>query len=273
MNRRRWTALGVIPLVVLVLAVAACGSKGTEAQSESSPTTAVSTAGDPGEVLYQYATLNALMAGVYDGDLTVGELEKHGDQGLGTINKLDGEMLVLDGKAYQIAYDGRVHELEAADLTPFAVVTDFDADITLAAASPMTFDEVKAAIDRARPSANLPYAIRIEGTFASVKTRSVPAQTKPYRPLPEVLKEQAEFEFTDVKGTIVGFWLPAYMDGPNAGGYHMHFITASHDGGGHVLDCRPADVTVTLDETPEWTVDLPTQGDFLSTELSQEQYK
>jgi acetolactate decarboxylase len=100
----------------------------------------------------------------------------------------------------------------------------------------------------------------------------VPAQTEPYRPLPEVLKEQAEFEFTNVKGTIVGFWLPDYMNGPNAGGYHLHFVTAARDGGGHVLDCRPTDVTITLDETSEWTAELPTDGAFPSTELSKEQY-
>ena len=212
------------------------------------------------------------MAGVYDGQLTVAELAGHGDQGLGTINHLDGEMVMLDGKAYQVAYDGSVHVLGGERLTPFAVVTDFDADLSFKAAAPMTFDQLKAAIDARRPSSNLPYAIRIEGTFAVLKTRSVAAQSQPYRPLPDVLKEQSEFEFANVKGTIVGFWLPAFMNGPNAGGYHMHFVTAARDAGGHVLDCQPADVTVTLDETSEWEAELPTEGAFVSTKFSDEQY-
>jgi acetolactate decarboxylase len=37
------------------------------------------------DVLFQYSTLNTLMAGVYDGDITFGELKQHGDLGLGTL--------------------------------------------------------------------------------------------------------------------------------------------------------------------------------------------
>jgi acetolactate decarboxylase len=251
--RRTRLAFGVILLAVLL---SGCG-----------------TTADTGEILYQYGTLNALMAGVYDGDLTIGELSSHGDQGLGTINALDGEMLIIDGETYQVAYDGSVRVLSDEQLTPFAVVTQFDTDVTFTMTGLATFDELKAAIDRSRPSANLPYAIRVDGTFASVKTRSVPAQTEPYRPLLEVLKGQSEFEFTNVQGTIVGFWLPAYMSGPNAGGYHLHFLTAALDGGGHVLDCVPMYITIGLDQTGQWTAELPTEGAFLSTELSGEQYK
>lgn len=270
----RALAWGVIPLVCAILLMgllSGCGSSSAAGQTAST-----AAAGDGGgataadrDVLYQYSTLNALMAGVYDGYETLGELEKHGDQGLGTVEALDGEMLVVDGTAYQITSDGKVHMPDAAMLTPFAVVTDFDRDITLSVKGPLTFAQLQAAIDKARPSGNLAYAIRIDGTFASLKTRSVPVQKKPYPPLADVIKTQSEFQFTDAKGTIVGFWLPAYMNGPNAGGYHLHFINEARDGGGHVLDCQPADVTVYLDETAEWVAELPTQGDFLSTDFVQ----
>ena len=36
--------------------------------------------------LFQYNTLGALMAGLYDGSLTVGELLEYGDLGLGTLD-------------------------------------------------------------------------------------------------------------------------------------------------------------------------------------------
>ena len=51
--------------------------------------------------LFQYNTLNALFAGLFDGSLTIGELLKHGDLGIGTLDSIDGELVVLDGKAYQ----------------------------------------------------------------------------------------------------------------------------------------------------------------------------
>ncbi len=56
--------------------------------------------------LFQYNTLGALMAGLY-GSLTVGELLEHGDLGLGTLDSIDGELIVLDGKAYQAKGAGR----------------------------------------------------------------------------------------------------------------------------------------------------------------------
>lgn len=49
--------------------------------------------------LFQYSTLEALLGGVYDGEVTVGELLTHGDFGLGTFNSLDGEMIILGESA------------------------------------------------------------------------------------------------------------------------------------------------------------------------------
>ena len=49
-----------------------------------------------GREVYQTSTMGALLDGVYEGDVTTRELLRHGDFGLGTFNRLDGEMLALD---------------------------------------------------------------------------------------------------------------------------------------------------------------------------------
>ena len=41
--------------------------------------------------LFQYNTLGALMAGLYGGSMTIGELLKYGDLGIGTLDSIDGE--------------------------------------------------------------------------------------------------------------------------------------------------------------------------------------
>ena len=61
--------------------------------------------------LFQYNTLGALMAGLYGGTMTVGELLEHGDLGLGTLDSIDGELIVLDGKAYQAKGSGDQPEI------------------------------------------------------------------------------------------------------------------------------------------------------------------
>ncbi|MDV3301034.1 acetolactate decarboxylase [Mycobacterium avium] len=55
--------------------------------------------------IFQTSTMGALLDGVYEGNVTVRELLRHGDFGLGTFNRLDGEMLVLDGVCYQLRAD------------------------------------------------------------------------------------------------------------------------------------------------------------------------
>ena len=116
---------------------------------------------------------------------------------------------------------------------------------------------------RLPPSPNLPYAIRIDGRFTSVKARSIPRQQKPYPPLAAAAEKQAVFELANVKGVIVAFRYPAYLAGVNMPGYHCHFITADRRAGGHLLDCRVEGATVAVDALANFFLRLPdTPGVF-----------
>ena len=75
--------------------------------------------------VYQTSTMSALLAGLYDGDVTIAQLLTHGDFGLGTFNGLDGEMVVVDGVCYHLRDDGSVTVASGTDLTPFAAVMTF----------------------------------------------------------------------------------------------------------------------------------------------------
>src|ERR1700677_1752512 len=75
--------------------------------------------------LFQVSTSTALVKGVYNGVVRIGELKQHGDFGLGTFDGLDGEMLALDGHFYQVQSSGKVSEPSDDARVPFAVVTTF----------------------------------------------------------------------------------------------------------------------------------------------------
>ena len=218
--------------------------------------------------LFQTSTLQALMAGVYDGDLTFQALARHGDFGLGTFDALDGEMIALDGAFYQIKADGRVYPVTGSMKTPFAAVTFFKPGRTHMIEMPVNFQQLLAYVDRLLPSPNLPYAIRVEGLFTSVKARSIPRQQKPYPPLAAAAKKQAVFELTNVKGVIVALRYPAYLAGVNMPGYHCHFITADRRAGGHLLDCRVEGATVAVDALPNFYLRLPDSQEFLKSDLT-----
>ena len=60
------------------------------------------------EVLYQGSTIEALLAGNYEGVASVEKIKSQGDVGLGTFTGLDGEMIILDGVVYKAAKTGKV---------------------------------------------------------------------------------------------------------------------------------------------------------------------
>jgi acetolactate decarboxylase len=219
------------------------------------------------DTIYQVSTLNSLMLGVYDGYTTFGELKAHGQMGLGTFDALDGEMIALEGEYYQVKSDGSVSPVDNSMTTPFAVVTWFEPDLELKIAGPENLSALESRIKKTFPSRNLLYAIRIDGNFAAVSARSVPAQEKPYPLLVEVVKNQTIFNYSHLNGTIVGFWMPDYIEGINMPGYHFHIISGDRKMGGHLLDCRIINATVRIDETYGLNLVVPHEGDFLAKNL------
>ena len=224
---------------------------------------------DSRETLTQFSVIDALLKGVYDGEMTCGELRRYGDLGIGTFNGLDGELLVVDRVVYRVGFDGSVTRVSKSEEIPFAAVTWFDADLEFDIAD-KSYGEFKDYISKKLPSENWFYAIRAHGRFSYMKTRSVPRQTKPYPALSEVVKGQAVFEEDNIEGTLVGFWSPAFVKGVNVPGYHVHFLSADHLMGGHVLDFEMSYGVVELDVTTDIEVILPEEGDFLDTDLTKD---
>jgi acetolactate decarboxylase len=225
--------------------------------------------GDEDKTVFQTSTVNALMEGASEGDMTMGELKTHGDFGLGTFDGLDGEMIELDGKVFQVRADGHAHPVEDSARTPFATVSFFKADESARLARHCDQAEMLAVIAKMLPSENMFHALRIEGRFEYVKTRAVAKQGKSVG-LEAAAREEPVFEFHDVEGTIVGFFTPDYLRGVNVPGYHLHFLTADRSAGGHMLDCHTTDVTIKIHHTPEFELGTRGTDEFLKADLSRD---
>jgi acetolactate decarboxylase len=223
--------------------------------------------------LYQVSTMSALQEGVYDGAASLRELKTHGNFGVGTYDGLDGEMLFLDNVFYRVRADGKVTWPDDRTKTPFAEVVFFVPDKTAVLTRINDYKQLQSAIEALLPSRNIPYAIRIDGDFSYIKTRSVPAQVKPYPVLVDAVKHQAEFEIKEAKGTIIGFWMPQYFTGINMPGFHMHFINDSRTAGGHLLECATALCTVKIAYIYDTAMKLPKKADFLSADLNGDKQK
>ncbi len=223
---------------------------------------------DPNRELVQVSTINALIKGVYEGETRIGDLQKLGGFGIGTLNHLDGEMVMMDGETYQVTGQGKVNRVSPETLTPFASVTRFSADRVLQSAEAQSFSSLQAMIDGTLPSKNFFYAVKVTGSFPSMKVRSVPRQEEPYRPLTEVVNEQKMFSFENTSGTLIGFRCPSYVQGVNVAGYHMHFLSADKTQGGHVLDFELTGGKVEIDRLSDFRMLLPSDEEFMEVDLS-----
>jgi acetolactate decarboxylase len=225
---------------------------------------------DP-HVLFQASTIGALLDGAFDGDLSFAELAEHGDLGLGTLNHLDGEMIALDGEFFRADVDGRVERVGPEERTPFAVVTRFEPAIEeRLPAEERLHDELLGHLDRLVPTSASSCAVRLDGRFDLVRARSVPRQDPPYRPLTEVVADQHVFELADVEGTMLGFRFPAYVEGIEVPGYHLHFISADRRRGGHVLDSRSSALRVQIDPSDDLHIELPPRVELEDPDLADE---
>jgi acetolactate decarboxylase len=227
-------------------------------------------AGHDSHVLFQASTIGALLDGAFDGDLSFAELAEHGDLGLGTLNGLDGEMIALDGEFFRADVDGSIAPIPATAKTPFAVVTNFEPSVEAALEGGLSHAELLEAVDALVPEGTPSCAVRLDGHFELVRARSVPAQEPPYRPLAEVVADQHVFELREVSGTMLGFRFPAWVEGIEVGGYHLHFIDEARTRGGHVLDSRPRAPRVRIDPSADLHVELPPRLQLADPDLAAE---
>jgi acetolactate decarboxylase len=219
--------------------------------------------------LVQIGVIDALLAGGYDGSVPVRELPRLGDIGLGTFDALDGEMVILDGVVYQVPASGLVRRADLRVTTPFAQVAWFKPGPALALPENLGLKDLEAWMDKALGDTSLFGAVRVEGVFTALKARSVPRQSKPYRPLAVVAKEQSVFEFSQARGTLVGLRGPDYVRGLGVPGWHWHFLTQDRTRGGHVLGLTLGAGTVRLATLRRLELLLP-KGGLGGLDLSQD---
>src|ERR1700729_1387261 len=112
--------------------------------------------------LFQTSTIQALLGGAFDGDVTLNELLEHGDLGLGTLNGLDGELIVIDGQVFKAELDCTLSRPDLQSRTPYAVVVPFTPSPEQHVHGPVseTMLERRLWHDRDRPRG--PTAIRID---------------------------------------------------------------------------------------------------------------
>lgn len=225
------------------------------------------------QVMYQVSTLQALALGYTKPVITVGELLKHGDTGLGTFEDVGGEMIMVDDNCYQADENGDVNEASDDTGVPFSSVSVLQGKREFDLENVEHIDELKTKLDLKIEEdfgLNSMHVVRIDGDFERIDARSESPYKSQHIELKDVLKEtQKSFSFDDIKGTLICIYYPDYMDGINAPGWHLHFISEDRTKGGHVFEIKMRSGKVRLDKITRVEIQMPTEPSFDTYSLKQ----
>ena len=216
--------------------------------------------------MYQVSTLQALAMGYSRSVITVEDLLQHGDIGLGTFEHVDGEMIMLEGGCYQARDDGSVIRAEDTMGVPFCAVTFLEDCPREPVGQVGNIGDLKQLLDiriEEDFGLNSMHVVRVDGTFEKVYARAGSAYKSQHVSLKDILKEtQNDFTFTDIPGTMVCVYFPDYMDGINAPGWHLHFLSADCSKGGHVFDLALKAGNMIVNKISRINIQLPDSPAF-----------
>ena len=218
------------------------------------------------QCMYQVSTLQALAMGYNKAVINVEELLRHGDTGLGTFEGVDGEMIVADGVCYRATADGSVTRTSPETGVPFGSVSCLSAWHNFSLEAVKDIEALKSILTlriEERFGLNSMHMVRIDGFFEQVCARSETGQLTHHITLKEMLQDkQQDFIFDEVEGTLICVYYPDYMDGINAPGWHLHFLSADKTQGGHVFDLNLRSGNVQMDKISRIEIQLPNSPAF-----------
>lgn len=216
------------------------------------------------DIVYQFSLSDVLLNSIFDGDFTLEEILKYGDFGLGTIDGLDGELIIFEGKPYSANAKGEIIPISTKIKSPIAIITTIDKPFIKEVYN-LNSKKTLSIIDTLLQTDNIIYAIKIDGEFSRINLRSLDKQAKPYKPILDIELNYYGFEY--IKGSVIGFKCPPFMKGLNVPGYHFHFIDEKLEKGGHVLDFEMTKGVISIDVKHKFQLFLPSNPDFFKLDL------
>lgn len=208
----------------------------------------------------------ALFENILKGNTTIQDVLEHGNFGIGTLNSLDGELIIIDNKSYSIRGDGIANEVSLIEKTPLTIITKFSKNIEIYKEN-LNYNEFQKVINDNLPSQNLLYAIKVQGIFTNTKLRGIDKQKEPYRLFTEIIKEGITYNYDMFEGHLVGFKVPDYLNNISVPGFHFHCIDYNFQNGGHLFYSDFKKIKIEIGIYHNFKIELNNTKEFYNTVL------
>ncbi|MCP4050366.1 MAG: acetolactate decarboxylase [bacterium] len=186
------------------------------------------------DTLTQISTTSAIIEGVLETNISVEELKEWGNFGIGGTAGFGAGINILDNSVYLS------ENINDSEPVSFCLLTNFISNKYFPLKPCIKLSDIHEIITSNLPSQDIMYAIRIEGEFEYIRITKSVKHFKPYKRITDSVCDMAKsHEITNIKGTLMGFWLPEFLKEINsgAGGSHMHFLSEDKSFSGYVTNC------------------------------------
>ena len=224
------------------------------------------------KTLFQVSTWNALALGNFDAAMSVRELLRCADTGIGIGAALDGAVILEDGVAYRAMADGRIAVMQPESSIAFAAAMTFDEnapDVEL-----KNIRSIKSLQQTLEPfvnsNRNIFYMIKSGGIFNTVHLCGWDTCRKPYPTLAEAEKDRREFHFENTRGNVIAVWCPQYAKGICLPGWNFYYLNSDKTQGGHLLDLSVDRLHMKIHRIEHFDLTLPQNTEFAQRNLCEE---
>jgi len=217
--------------------------------------------------LYQAGTLLNLTNGLYQGTTSLRDLLHHGEIGLGTINGPEGEMVIIDGKAYAANLRGDAHLVPENLATPFAEIVRYKPEQRFQLYNIKSLAELTTQLDKHLSSQNVFYVIKISAKFNSLQMRNWIKPNTHININEWIPKHQQINLLSNIAGTLVIIISPDFASPLTVPGLHAHFISDDKMKLGHVYNLNSDVLNVQVMSVNAIQFLLPNNKTFLDTHL------
>lgn len=222
------------------------------------------------DVLFQASIQSSLPYAMRRGSTRIADMLEHGNIGLGTGEFPGGELIIVDGDAWEGRCDDTVIHPDLDTRIPFGFITEYMPQVSESINGGSLNDLMKiidVRIDRTLEGHNYFYMLRIDGVYSNITYRTGIR----YTDTDGKDKSRKEFQtYEKLSGTIVGIWSPAYVRDLNIPGWHFHFASEDRSHVGHLMDVESICGELGIQKLAQWMIDLSTDPEFAQIPYQEE---